>query len=79
MVTKNTYKIDIDNELENIKKDISDAEEAGIKQITLDYFAGAENEKEFLAAARELIRSRGYKSETEYEDGELVLTVRKAV
>lgn len=72
-------KIDIERELERVERDIDDMEAAGMQQIVLDFFAGAENEKEFLAAARELIRSRGYKSETEYEDGELVLTVRKAV
>ncbi len=77
MITENKYKIDIDDELERIKRDIDDMEAAGIKQAFLDFFAGAENEREFLVAARALVKQRGYACVHEYEDGELVLIVRK--
>ena len=79
MVTKNTYKIDIENELESIEKDINEAEEAGLKQITLDYFAGAENEREFILAARKFVKELGWSAVHEYdgENGELLLIIRK--
>lgn len=70
-------KIDIERELERIKADLRDMEEAGIQQVFLDFFGGAENEREFITAAVALVRSRGYSAEVEYEDGELVLIVSK--
>lgn len=70
-------KIDIERELERIKADLRDMEEAGMKQTILSFFRGAENEREFITAAVALVRSRGYSAEVEYEDGELVLIVRK--
>lgn len=75
---ENSNKIDIGAELERIKKDLRDMEEAGVDQIFLDFFAGAENEREFLIAARALIKSRGYAAVHEYDDDELVLIIRKA-
>ena len=79
MITENTYKIDINDELENIKKDISDAEMSGTKQITLDYFAGARNEREFILSARAFVKGLGWSAVHEYdgENGELVLIIRK--
>ena len=74
---ENNYKIDIGAELERIGKDINDIEEAGINQTVLSFFSGAENERAFLLAARAYARSRGYSAVHEYEDGELVLIVRK--
>ena len=70
-------KIDIGAELERIKKDISEMEEAGMEQIMLDFFAGAENERAFLLAARAFVKARGYAAVHEYDDGELVLIIRK--
>ncbi len=70
-------KIDISAELERIKKDINDMEEAGMDQIILDFFGGAENEREFISAARAMVKSRGYAAVHEYDDGELILIVRK--
>lgn len=75
---ENNYKIDIGAELERIGKDINDIEEAGINQTVLSFFSGAENERAFILAARAYAKSRGYASVCEYEDGELVLTIRKA-
>lgn len=72
-------KIDIGAELERIKKDISDMEEAGMKQIFISFFSGAINEREFLLAARAMIKARGYAAVHEYdgENGELVLIIRR--
>ena len=70
-------KIDIGAELERIEKDVRDMEEAGIDQITLDFFAGAENERAFLIAARAFVKSLGYSAVHEYDDGELLLIIRK--
>lgn len=74
---ENINKIDICAELERIKKDINDMEEAGMDQIILDFFGGAENEREFISAARAMVKSRGYAAVHEYDDGELVLIIRK--
>lgn len=71
-------KIDIGAELERIKRDINDMEEAGIKQTFLNFFPGAENERAFIFAASAYLKSRGYSGEFEYEDNELLLIVRKA-
>ena len=70
-------KIDIGAELERIKKDISDTEESGAKQTILGFFAGAENERAFLMAARAFVKARGYAAVHEYDDDELVLIIRK--
>lgn len=77
MVTENTYKIDIEGELERIKRDIADMEEAQMDQIFVSVFSGAKNEREFIAAARAFVRARGYAAVHEYEDDELVLIIRK--
>ena len=77
MVTENTYKIDIEGELERIKRDIADMEEAQMEQIFVSVFSGAKNEREFIAAARAMVKSRGYAAVHEYEDDELVLIIRK--
>lgn len=78
MITKNTYKIDIEGELERINRDIDDMEEAGMEQIVLDFFGGSENEREFIFAARAAVKARGYAAVHEYDDGDLVLIIRKA-
>ena len=70
-------KIDISAELERIKRDLRDIEEAGMKQTILSFFSGAENEREFLMAARAMVKARGYAAVHEYEDDELVLIIRK--
>ena len=70
-------KIDIERELERIKADLRDMEEAGMKQTILSFFSGAENEREFLVAARAMVKTRGYAAVHEYEDDELVLIIRK--
>ena len=72
-------KIDIERELERIKADLRDMEEAGIIQTTLSFFSGAENEREFLMAARAMVKAHGYAAVHEYEDDELVLIIRKVV
>lgn len=79
MVTENTYKIDIEGELERIKRDIADMEEAQMEQIFVSVFSGAKNEREFIAAARAFVKARGYAAVHEYdgENGELVLIIRK--
>ena len=77
MVTENTYKIDIEGELERIGRDIDDMEKAGTEQIILDFFGGSNNEREFLIAARAFVKARGYAAVHEYDDGELVLIIRK--
>lgn len=77
MITKNTYKIDIEGELERINRDIDDMEEAGMEQIVLDFFGGSENEREFIFAARAAVKARGYEAVHEYDDGDLVLIIRK--
>ena len=71
-------KIDISAELERIEKDLNDMEEAGMDQIFVSVFSGAENERAFLLAARAFVKARGYAAVHEYEDGELVLIIRKA-
>lgn len=78
MVTENTYKIDIEGELERIKRDIADMEEAQMEQIFVSVFSGAKNEREFIAAARAFVEAHGYAAVHEYEDDELVLIIRKA-
>lgn len=70
-------KIDIEREIERIDKDLDDAEAAGIQQIIFDFFSGAENEREFIFAARAAAKKRGYDAVHTYEDGELVLIIRK--
>ena len=72
-------KIDIGAELERIEKDLKDMEESGTKQTILGFFAGAENERAFLIAARAFVKARGYAAVHEYdgENGELVLIIRK--
>lgn len=72
-------KIDIERELERIKADLRDMEEAGIIQTTLSFFSGAENEREFLMAARAMVKAHGYAAVHEYdgENGELLLIIRK--
>ena len=74
---ENSNKIDIGAELERIEKDLNDMEEAGMDQIFVSVFSGAKNEREFIAAARAFVKTRGYSSELEYEDDELVLIIRK--
>ena len=68
---------DINAELERIKRDLSDADEAGMTQITVDFFAGAKNEREFIIAAMAFVKTRGYTCDVEYDDGELLLIIRK--
>lgn len=72
-------KIDIERELERIKADLRDMEEAGMKQTILSFFSGAENEREFLMAARAMVKAHGYAAVHEYdgENGELLLIIRK--
>ena len=71
-------KIDIERELERINQDVDDAEAAGIKRVFAEFFCGAENEREFICAAKAAMAARGYACTYEYEDGELVLIIRKA-
>ncbi len=70
-------KFDIEREVERIGQDIDDMEKAGLKQIILSFFSGMVNEREFIMAARRAIKEHGYESVYEYEDGELLLIVRK--
>ena len=70
-------KFDIEREIERIGQDIDDMKKAGLKQIILSFFSGMTNEREFVLAARRAIKERGYESVCEYEDGELLLIVRK--
>lgn len=70
-------KIDIGAELGRIEKDLKDMEESGANQTILGFFAGAENERAFLIAARAFVKARGYAAVHEYDDGELVLIIRK--
>ena len=70
-------KFNIEREIERIGQDIDDMEKAGLKQIILSFFSGMANEREFILAARGAIKARGYESVCEYEDGELLLIVRK--
>lgn len=70
-------KINIEREMERINQDLDDMEKAGLKQIILSFFSGMENEREFILAARAAIKARGYQSVYEYDDGELLLIVRK--
>ena len=70
-------KIDIEREIERINQDIDDMQEAGLKQIILSFFSGAENEREFIFAARAAVKARGYAAVHEYDDGELLIIVRK--
>lgn len=70
-------KINIELELERIGQDLDNAEKAGISQIILSFFSGFENEREFILAARSAVKARGYACVHEYDDGELLLIVRK--
>lgn len=70
-------KIDISRELERIEQDIDDMESAQLNQIILSFFSGAENEREFIFAARAAVKARGYACVHEYDDSELLLIVRK--
>ena len=70
-------KFDIEREAERIEQDLDDMRKAGLKQITLSFFSGMANEREFIMAARHAIKARGYESVCEYEDGEILLIVRK--
>lgn len=70
-------KIDIGAELERIEKDLNDMQESGKDQTILGFFAGAENERAFLIAARAFVKARGYAAVHEYDDDELVLIIRK--
>ena len=70
-------KIDISAELERIEKDLKDMQESGKDQTILGFFAGAENERAFLIAARAFVKARGYAAVHEYDDDELVLIIRK--
>ena len=70
-------KIDIEREIKRINQDIDDMKSAGLNQIILSFFAGSENEREFIFAARAAVKARGYSAVHEYDDGELLLIVRK--
>ena len=70
-------KFNIEREIERIEQDLNDMEKAGLKQIILSFFSGMTNEREFVLAARSAIKARGYSAVHEYEDGELLLIVRK--
>lgn len=70
-------KIDIEREIKRINQDVDDMEAAGLKQIILSFFAGSENEREFILAARAAVKARGYAAVHEYDDGELLIIVRK--
>ena len=70
-------KIDIEREIERINQDVDDMESAGLRQIILSFFSGAENEREFIFAARAAVKARGYAAAHEYDDGELLIIVRK--
>lgn len=70
-------KIDIEREIERINEDIDDMQEAGLNQIILSFFSGAENEREFILAARSAVKARGYAAAHEYDDGELLIIVKK--
>ena len=70
-------KFNIEREIERINEDIDDMQKAGLKQIILSFFSGMENEREFILAARRAIQARGYAAVHDYEDGELLLIVRK--
>ncbi len=74
---ENSNKIDIGAELERIEKDLNDMQESGKDQTILGFFAGAENERAFLIAARAFVKARGYAAVHEYDDDELVLIIRK--
>ena len=74
---ENNNKIDITAALKSIERGIADMEEAGIKQMVLDFFGGAENEKAFIVAAKAYVMGRGYACGHEYDDGDLLLVVRK--
>lgn len=70
-------KIDIEREIKRINQDIDDMKSAGLKQIILSFFSGAENEREFILTTRAAVKARGYECVHEYEDSELLLIIRK--
>ncbi len=69
--------INVGAEIERINRDIDEMESAGMQQITLSFFSGNSNERTFLLAAMAVVSARGYTYELDYEDGEILLTVRK--
>lgn len=70
-------KMDIEREIERINEDIDDMKKAGLSQIILSFFSGYENEREFILAARAAVKARGLACVHEYDNGELLLIVRK--
>lgn len=70
-------KMDIEREIKRINQDIDDMKSAGLNQIILSFFSGAENEREFIFAARAAVKACGYAAVHEYDDGELLIIVRK--
>ena len=71
------YLIDIEDSIKNINIDIDEMEKNNTAQIILNYFCGAENEREFILEARRAAKARGYECVHEYEDDELLIIVRK--
>jgi hypothetical protein len=70
-------KFDIEREIERVNQDLDDMQKSGLKQMFLSFFSGMENEREFILAARKAAQARGLSVVHEYDDGELVLIIRK--
>ena len=71
------FKINIEQSIKDIEKDIDNMTAYGMKQIVIGFYSGAENEREFILAARKAAKARGYECVHEYEDSELLLIIRK--
>ena len=69
--------IDMAGELERVNQDIDDIVAQGKNEIQLSFFGGSAEEAQLVEAAIEVVKSRGFKYELDYEDGEIWLTVRK--
>lgn len=70
-------KFDIEREIERVNQDLDDMQKSGLKQMFLSFFSGMDNEREFILAVRKAAQARGLAAVHEYDDGELVLIIRK--
>lgn len=68
---------DVEAEIEELNRALSEIEAQGCNSARFDYFGGYENEKELIEALGDVCDERGYEHDIEYEDGEISLYVSR--
>lgn len=69
--------IDFQKELESINNDIDVMESQGLPQITWSYFGDHKDYQKFVAMVIDNIMRRGYTCETDFDDGEIWITIKR--